>query len=183
LISNKLYTSGITFERLSMKDHILSTISSANAVGNTLESEKKNQKFLSEDNKQKLKEILKEVEKMAYGDAFELEYTFPSYLLKQKLTSIVKERFPGMYTYYKKNESVFKVMKGKNYSPPSEQISSIQDDLFNSDDNDQESEGPTLGKLEKSHGTKVANQYRNEMGFTLIIEEMIKSKKPLVGHN
>ena len=134
-----------------------------------------------------MKKILIEVRDMAFGDEPDLEYSFPSYLLKQKLTVIIKERYKGMYTYFKKGDNVFKVIKSKNYVPPSEQVNSIQDSLISSEEDkysDTRSEDElNLKKIQETHSAKIINLYRNEIGFSLIIEEMINSKKPLIGHN
>lgn len=118
---------------------------------------------------------------MAYGNEFELEYEFESHLLKQKLSSMIQERFPGMYTNFKRNESTFRVYKGKTFAPPNEKVTSIQDDLFDEDEEEKHEQAKSedeycLQNLEKNHDMKVITHYRNEMGFTLVIEEMIKSK-------
>ena len=72
--------------------------------------------------------------------------------------------------------------------PPNEKVTSIQDELFENDEEEKigtaDIKDPlSLPNLEKKHKGDMMNQYRVEMGFTLVIEEMINSKKPLVGHN
>lgn len=180
----KLYTSGVTYERLNNKEQVLNEVKSGELLN---DGDRKNQKFLSSENKIKMKKILIEVRGMAFGEETDLVYEFPSYLLKQKLTQIIKERYRGMYTYYKKNDNVFKVLKSKNYQPPNEQVNSIQDSFTSSEDDkysDIRSENElNLKKIQETHSAKIINMYRNEMGFSLIIEEMINSKKPLIGHN
>ncbi|CAI2361918.1 unnamed protein product [Moneuplotes crassus] len=171
----KLYTSGITYERLSDSEKILK-----------YGSDTKNLKLLSPENQKRKKQILKEVKKMVFGDSYELKYEFQSDLLKTMLTTIIKKKYPGIYTYYKKGDKLFKVIKGSKFVPISEQVNSIRDGIFDDESSGSDStasNGLNLNKIEKTQGINAANKYKSEMGFSLVIDEMIKSKKPLVGHN
>ena len=118
---------------------------------------------------------------MVFSNEEELEYEFESHMLKQKLSEIIQKRYPGLFTNYKRLVANFKVYKSKNFIPPKEKITSIQDSLIDSDEEDksiaeENEEELKLQELEKIHETSFITQYRNIIGFTLVIEEMINSK-------
>ena len=124
--------------------------------------------------------MLKDIDKMVFSNEEELEYEFESHLLKQKLSEIIQQKYPGLYTSFKRWVANFKVYKSKNFTPPRERITSIQDSLIDSeeDKNAQENNEEELKfqELEKVHEVNFMAQYRNIIGFTLVIEEMINSK-------
>lgn len=151
-----------------------------------LEGENKNMKFLCATNKKKKNQIMLDVREMAYSDEKELEYEFKSLLLKQKLTTEIKAKYPGMFTYFKKDDNTFKVFKGKYNERLNEKVTSIQDSFSSFDDKDSDTRSEDcldIKKIKTKNSNKMIAQYREEMGFSLIIEEMRNSHKPLIGHN
>jgi len=137
--------------------------------------------MLSKKNNDLKLKILEEVDQMVYSNKTKLEYDFESYLLKQELSNDIKKLYPGLQVVYQKDITAFKVVKNDNFTPPSKTVWSIQDDELL----DAEQEGSAfsdkidflnLKELEKKHNRDVITNYRNEMGFTLVIEEMINCK-------
>lgn len=135
-----------------------------------------------------MKEILEEIEEFAYASESWIEYEDLSDLLKLKLSDTIKKRYPGMYTKFNKTEKSFKVYKGNNYMPPHEHVTSIQDEVLEYDEEETKGssnneERLSLYHLEKVNTRDVITWYRNKMGFSLVVEEMINWNKPLIGHN
>lgn len=184
----KLYMSGITFERLSNRESFLEAWRNAIKSGDSeLRKDNKKQKVLSKENMKLMNQILTEVDKMAYGSQTKLEYEIDSYLLRQKLTTTIRQKYPGMNVSYQKEESQFKILKNDCFTPPSKLITSIQDDYFDSEEQktglSETNDKLSIKELEKAHNREVIEKYRNTMGFSLVIEEMINCRKPLIGHN
>ena len=186
----KLYTSGITFERLSLREDLLEKCKKAIKSGEQdLKKDMKKLKKLSIANKKKYDDILKEVDQMVYGGGMKVEFNELSKLLCQELAKTIRQKYPGINVSYQDGQNKLRIIKNDNFTPPSKLITSIQDEFTENeeqktgDSDATDSENLSIRQLEKKHNHEVIEKYRNHMGFTLVIEEMINCKKPIVGHN
>lgn len=183
---SKLYTSGITFERMSMRETILAAWKHAKKdKDGRLVREMKKQKILSKENFKRKTKILEEVEKMVYGGQTKLSYEIKSQLLKKELADVIRRKYPGMIAKY--NENSLEIIKNENFTPPSKTVTSIQYSILSNEEektgSSDEHSSYSMDSLQKQNSAEVMENYRSDMGFTLVIEEMANSKKPIVGHN
>jgi hypothetical protein len=94
----------------------------------------------------------------------------------------VQELFPGMTVEYTNAKPEVKIKKGKKFKAAAVTTDAISEtESVKTEENKQE-----VGLAQNSEDAfnqYVTLNFEKEMGFSLVIEEMIKAKKPLVGHN
>ena len=129
---------------------------------------------MSHENKEKFREILNDVNELVFNSEIELEYQFESYLLKQKLWEAIKNRYPGIYTNFKRNSATFLVNKSKNFIPPNKKIENIQNQF--SDDEAKSTKGEhdedDSHDWDKANSTNVQTQKICLKPFILILNNI-----------
>jgi poly(A)-specific ribonuclease len=168
---SKLHLEGMTFQRLSEKDSVLE------AIRNKTEQDwanykKRDQACLSKSNQKILSTILDMTKELAEGGVTSKSIDLSEFYqgeeevsnaLKQEILNQVTTLYPGINVEYTKTKSTIKIKKGKKYTAQTEVK------LEEEKDEDLES--------------VIQTEFLKEMGFSLVIEELIKAKKPIVGHN
>jgi len=96
--------------------------------------------------------------------------------LKQKIMNKVQALYPGVNVEYTKTKPTIKIKKGKKFKVGESVVTATV-------------EGIILiiisleNKTDKDFEDYVNQIYHKEMGFSLVIEELIKAQVPLIGHN
>ena len=179
---DKLHKDGITYQRLSEKEKIM------NAVKHKTEQDwvpyqKRDQTKLSKGNQKKLTEILQQTQELAESKENFIKLTdIESNTLKLEIMNKVQAQFPGMIVEFTNAKSEVKIKKGKKFKAAAVSTEgTAETESVKTEETKQE-----VGLAETSEDAfnqYVTLNFEKEMGFSLVIEEMIKAKKPLVGHN
>ena len=124
------------------------------------------QSSLSKRNKTKLREVLAQVEDF-YKDNNQksIKIEVESNTLKLEIYNEVRNKFPGVNTEYSKSKPIMTFRKSKKFTIETDK----NEDIKEEDEN--------------SLSQYINQTFEREMGFSLVIDEMIKAQKPLIGHN
>ncbi|CAI2361076.1 unnamed protein product [Moneuplotes crassus] len=182
---DKLHKDGITYQKLSEKEKIRKAIIKKNQQDWTV-YHKRDQTRLSKANQKKLKEILQQTKEFidpendtAGQNFFKIDIASQS--LRQEIYNNVQAKFPGMQVEYSNSKTEVKIKKSKKFKELAK-IAKINAEEQKEEPKEVEEEKKTE-ENEQVLEDLADKSLEIEMGFSLIVQEIIDAKKPLVGHN